>query len=170
MITELYPSAQFDPSFVVKQGLDPKKMDNNSFSNSFINLNEMTTFCKDQNGKSKYKNKNHEMYSTITKSIDALFNIAATTNSSKLSDPGFDLIVKQISIGLPCAFSLTSKVLGNENKQDGRLPPAYFPPSIFVMKAFKKVKTFCSRKKHSLFKFSNISNSQSFRTLCQKTS
>ena len=35
-------------------------------------------------------------------------------------------------------------------QQDGRLPAAYFGPSHFVKKAFKKIKTFFSRKKNTL--------------------
>ena len=49
----------------------------------------------------------------------------------------------------------------NETQQDDRLQPAFFAPSIFVHKAFKKMKTFFSRKKlflHQIFLLFQLEN------------
>ena len=54
-------------------------------------------------------------------------------------------------------------------KKGGRLPPAYFAPSLFGEDAILKDENFFSQKKHFfLINFSSFSNVQSFRTFFVK--
>ena len=53
----LYPSATLE-NIVLEQRLEKKLNDVNSFNNSINNIEEMITYCKNKNNKSKKKSMN----------------------------------------------------------------------------------------------------------------
>ena len=106
----LYPSAPLE-IIDLKQRLEKKLKDNNSFNNHINNIKKMITYFKDKNHKPKKRFKNYETLNTILESIDSIVIIGATSTSITLSIAGLDLIVLPISAGIACTLSLGNKVL-----------------------------------------------------------
>ena len=108
----LYPTAPFENKNIdLKQRLEKRINDVNSFNNHINNIKEMITYFKDKNNKSKKKYKNYKTLNTILESVDSIVIIAAKSNSITLSITGIDLIILPISAGIACGLSLGNKVL-----------------------------------------------------------
>ena len=108
----LYPSAPFENKNIdLKQRLEKKINDVNSFNNHINNNKEMITYFEDKNHKSKKKYKNYKTPNTILESVDSIVIIAATSTSITLSVTGFGLVILPISAGIACGLSLGNKVL-----------------------------------------------------------
>ena len=71
----------------LKQRLEKQVNDVNSFNNSNINSNERITYFKDKNHQSE-KNEIYKNLNTISKSVDNIVNIGATSTSIPLSITG----------------------------------------------------------------------------------
>ena len=87
----LYPSAPLE-----NIDLEPRLEKLNvviSFNNSINNIEEMFTYLKDKNNKSKKKNKKYKTLTTILKSFDTFVIIATTSSSITVSLTGISLIV-----------------------------------------------------------------------------
>ena len=112
---KLYPSAQLLENIDLKQRLEKKLNDVNSFNNHINNIKEMITYFKDKNNKSKKKYKIHKTLNTILESVDSIVIIGATSTSITLSIAGFGLIILPRSAGIACTLSLGNKVLHNIN-------------------------------------------------------
>ena len=81
----LYPSAPFEKKKFWFRTMIRKKMnDVNSFSNSINNIQEIITYFKDKNYKSK-KSKKYKMLTTSLNSYDTFVIIATTSGSITLS-------------------------------------------------------------------------------------
>ena len=108
----LYPTAPFENKNIdLKQRLEKKINDVNSFNNHINNFKEMIQYFKDKNHKSKKRYKNYKTLNTILESVDSIVIIAATSTSITLSITGIGLIVLPISAGFACTLSLGNKVL-----------------------------------------------------------
>ena len=92
----LYPSAPLKKNGL-KQSLEKKLNDVNSFNNSINNFKEMITYFKDKNQKSKKKYKNFKTLNTVLESGDSIIIIRATSTSIILSITGVGLIVLPLS-------------------------------------------------------------------------
>ena len=93
------------------QNKNQKKNDVNSFSNHINNINKMITYFKDKNNKSKKKYKSYKTLNTVLESVDSIILSGAMSTSITLSNTGLGLIILPISAGVPCALSLSKKVL-----------------------------------------------------------
>ena len=71
----------------------------------------MITSFKDKNIKSKMKNKNYKMLTTILKSCDTFVIIVTRTISITLSLTGIGLIAIAKSSGITCGLTYSNKVL-----------------------------------------------------------
>ena len=83
----------------------------NHLINYTKNINEMITYFKDRNNKSKKKYKNYKTLNTVLESVDSIVIIAASSTSISLSITGIGLIILPISAGIACALSLSNKIL-----------------------------------------------------------
>ena len=106
----LYPSAPLE-HIDLEQRLEKKLNDVKSFNNHINNIEEMITYFKDKNNKSKKKYKNYKFLNTILESVDSIVIIGATSTSITLSVTGIGLIVLPISAGIACGLSLGIKIL-----------------------------------------------------------
>ena len=105
----IYPSAPLKNSDL-EQGL-AEKNDVNSLNNSINNIKGMITYFKDENNKSKKKNKINRMITTTFKSFDTLVILETTSSSNTLSSTGIGLIAITISTGAACRLSFGNKVI-----------------------------------------------------------
>ena len=71
----------------------------------------MITYFKDENHKSKKKNKKYKTLTTILKSFDTFVGFATTSSSISLSVTGFGLIARPISTATACGSSIVKKVI-----------------------------------------------------------
>ena len=94
----------------LEQKLERKMKDVNSIDNH-NNIQEMITYFKDKNHKSKKKNKKYKILTTILKSFDTFVIIATTSNSITLSLTRIGLIAIPISIVTACRLSIGNKVI-----------------------------------------------------------
>ena len=108
---KLYPSAPFLENIDLEKRLEKKINDANSFNNHISNINEMITYFKDNNNKSKKKFENYKTLNTILESLDSIVIIEATSTSITLSVTGIGLVVLPISAGIACGLSLGNKIL-----------------------------------------------------------
>ena len=84
--------------------------DVNSFNNHISRINEMITYFKEKNYKSKMKCKKYKTITTILKTSDTFVIIAATSSSITLSLTGIGLIVIPISTASARALSTGNEV------------------------------------------------------------
>ena len=105
-----YPGAPFENNDL-KQRLEKKLKDVNSFNNQFNNIKEMITYFKDKYSISRKKYKNYKMITTILKSFDTIVIIATTFSFITLSPPGIRLITIPISSGIACGLRISKKVI-----------------------------------------------------------
>ena len=73
----------------LEQRLEKKINDVNSFNSSTNNINEMITYFKDDNNKSKKRYKNYKILNMTLESVDSFVIIGATSTSITLSNTGF---------------------------------------------------------------------------------
>ena len=106
----LYPSAPLE-NVDLKQRLEKKANDVNSFNDHIINIKEMITYSKDKNDKSEKRYKNYKTLNTVLEYLDSIVTIAATSTSITLSITGIGLIALPISAGIACTLSLGNKVI-----------------------------------------------------------
>ena len=106
----LYPSAPLE-NIDLKQRLEKKINDVNSFNNHTNNNKEMITYFKDKNNKSKKKYKNYKTLNTLLESVDSIVIIVSTSTSITLSITGVGLPILPISPGMACTLSLGNKIL-----------------------------------------------------------
>ena len=104
----LYPRAALG-KIDIKQRLEKKLNDVNSFYNHINNIKEMITYFKDKNYKSKKRYGNYKTLNTILESIDSIVIIAATSTSITLSVTGIGLGVLPKSVGMACTHSIVRK-------------------------------------------------------------
>ena len=104
---------QVQPYKILILNKDEKKKINdvNSLNNQMDNIKEMITYFKDKNNKSKKKCKKIKTITTILRSFDTLVNFVTKSCSITLSVKGTGLIMIPISLALPCALSISNKVL-----------------------------------------------------------
>ena len=95
----LYPSAPLE-NIDLEQRLEKKLNDVKSFKNYINNIEEMITYSKDKNNKSKNKYKKYETLTAILKSFDTLVIVATASSSITPNLTGFGLIVIPISTGI----------------------------------------------------------------------
>ena len=107
----LYPTAPLLENIDLEQRLEKKINDVNSFNNHINNIKEMITYFKDKNNKSKKRYQIYKTLNTISKCIDSIVIIAATSISITLSVTGIGLIVLPISAGIAGGLSLGNKIL-----------------------------------------------------------
>ena len=108
----LYPTAPFENENIdLKQRLEKKINDVNSFNNHINNIKEMITYFKDRNHKSKKRYKDYKSLNTVLESVDSIVIIAATSTSITLSVTGIGLIVLPISASIACVLSLGNKII-----------------------------------------------------------
>ena len=84
----LYPSAPLK-KMILKQGLEKKTNDVNSFNNHINNIKELITYFKNKNHKSKKRYKNYKTLNIILESVESIVIIGATSTSITLSITGF---------------------------------------------------------------------------------
>ena len=106
----LYPSAPVE-NIDLEQRLEKKINDVNSFNNHIHNINEMITYFKDKNNRSKKRYKNYKTLNTVLESVDSIVIIGATSTSITLSITGVGLIILPISASIACTLSLGNKIL-----------------------------------------------------------
>ena len=94
----------------LKQRLEKKLNDVNSFYTSINNIKEMITYCKDKN-KFKKKYRNYKTLTTILKSFDTFVLIATTSSSIISSLTGIGLLALPISTATICGLSIGNKVI-----------------------------------------------------------
>ena len=70
----------------------------------------MTSYFKNKNWKSKKKWKNYKVLFARLKTRDAFVMIAKTSTSVTLTVAGFELVVKQSSVGIAYGLNITDKV------------------------------------------------------------
>ena len=108
---KLYPSAPLLENIDLKQRLEKKLNDVNSFNNHVNNIKEMITYFKDKNHKSKKRYKNYKTLNTVLESVDSIVIIAALSTSITLSVTGVGLNILPISAGVASGKSLGNKIL-----------------------------------------------------------
>ena len=107
----LYPSASLEvKNDELEHRIEKRLSDVNSFNNHISSINEMITFFKDKNNKSKKKYKKYETITTILKSFDTLVIFATTSSSITLSLSGIGVIVIPTSNASACALSIGNNV------------------------------------------------------------
>ena len=107
----LYPTAPLIENIDLKQRLEKKLKDVNSFNNSINNIKELITYFEDKNIKSKKKYKKYKTTTTILKPFDTIVIFVTTSSSITMSLEGIGLIVIPISTASACALSIGNKVL-----------------------------------------------------------
>ena len=108
---KLYPSAPPLENSHLEQRLEKKLNDVNSFNNSENNKEEMITYFKDENHKSKKKIKNFKLLTTKLKSFASIVFNATTSSSITLSLTGIGLIVILIWTGIACGLAISEKII-----------------------------------------------------------
>ena len=106
----LYPSAPLK-KVDSERRIEKRLSDVNSFKNSIKNLEEMITYFKDKNIKSKKNLKKNKTITTIPKSFDTIVIFATTSSSVTLSLTGIGLRALPISSIIACGITISKKVL-----------------------------------------------------------
>ena len=107
----LYPSAPLETNIDLDQRLEKKIKDVNCFINHINIIEEMITYFKDKNIKSKKRYKKFKTITTVLKSFDTFVIIATTSSSITLSLTGIGLIVIPISTATACKLSIGNKLI-----------------------------------------------------------
>ena len=107
---KLNPSAPLLENIDLEKRLEKKLNDVNSFNNHISRINEMITYFKEKNYKSKKKGKKYKTITSILKTFDTFVIIAATSSSVTLSLTGIGLIVIPLSTASACALSTGNEV------------------------------------------------------------
>ena len=94
-----------------EQKLETKLNDASIFNNSNIRLNQMKTYFKNKNQKSKRKPKNYKTLTSLIESVETVVFTGATSTSVTLSIADVGLVVTAVSAEIACALILGTKVI-----------------------------------------------------------
>ena len=106
----LYRSAPLEEKIDLKQRVEKKLIDVNSFIKHTNNIKKMITFCEDKHYKLKKKYKNDRNLNTVLESADSIIIIGATSTSITSSIIGIGLIISPNSACIACTLSLRNKL------------------------------------------------------------
>ena len=106
----LYLSAPLEKNDL-KQRLEKKLNDVNSFNKSNINIEEMITYFEDKNNQSEKKFLKYKFFTRLIKSFDTFVYIVTTSRSITLILMGIGLIAIPVSTGIACGVTISNNVL-----------------------------------------------------------